>query len=102
MLVLLADQLLSNGERQQEGLLVLCLQQSGHHSFDWAGTEDNLLASRPERRKGEWGDREEGRKGGEGGRIFSVTLQLCVCVLACVCMRACSFTLLQSPLLAAT
>ena len=45
MSVLLANQLLSNGECQQEGLLVLCLEQSGCHSLDWTCTEDDFFTS---------------------------------------------------------
>ena len=61
MSVLLGDQLLGNGQCQQEGLLVLGLEQCRHHSLDWPSTEDNVLAS------GEEGRGEEGEGRGEEG-----------------------------------
>ena len=69
MSVLLGDQLLGNGQCQQEGLLVLGLEQCGHHSLDRASTEDNVLASGEEGR-GEEGERkgEEGEERGEDKR----------------------------------
>ena len=72
MSVLLGDQLLGNGQCQQEGLLVLGLEQCGHHSLDRASTEDNVLASGEEGRGEEGERRGEEREGrgeeGEGGK----------------------------------
>ena len=62
MSVLLGDQLLGNGQCQQEGLLVLGLEQCRHHSLDWPSTEDNILAS------GEEGRGEEGEERSENER----------------------------------